>query len=287
MSNTLIAAITIFLLLILQMSTDIYLPSFPFIAQDLIATQTSVQLTLSLFLGGFAVSQLFYGPLSDYFGRKPILLFGILFFLAMNILSIFVVNIDQLLWLRFLAGVGGGSCSVVSRAITRDIFTGKSLEKIASYQLITWSIIPIIAPLIGSYIQHYSGWRYNFIFLSIIGILAVNIIYFLLPETRPIQHKPNSLQIKFTFKNYFHILSNKQFIAHIVIAIGFISATMAMSVELPFLIQSALGYSVIIYGWIILATASSFILGTIVSRYLSNILSNYHLFIILDDLVFC
>jgi|APSaa5957512535_1039671.scaffolds.fasta_scaffold148386_1 Bcr/CflA subfamily drug resistance transporter len=205
MPKTLIAAITIFLLLILQMSTDIYLPSFPYIAQDLIATQTSVQLTLSLFLGGFAVSQLFYSPLSDYFGRKPILLFGILFFLLMNILSIFVVNIDQLLWLRFLAGVGGGSCSVVSRAITRDIFTGKSLEKIASYQLITWSIIPIIAPLIGSYIQHYSGWRYNFIFLSIIGILAVNIIYFLLPETRPIQHKPNSLQIKFTFKNYLRI----------------------------------------------------------------------------------
>src|SRR6185437_8133200 len=155
------------LVVICQTAIDLYLPSLPIMVSDLKSNPVMMQFSIPVFLIGCAVSQMIYGPCSDYVGRKPILMVGITIFICGTFICIFSHSIFILLLGRLTQGIGISAASTLSRALSRDIFHGVKLAKTFSYIAIAWSLVPMLAPILGSYIQYYSNWRFNFIFLAI------------------------------------------------------------------------------------------------------------------------
>jgi len=168
-------------------------------------------MTLTLYLLGFGLSQLVYGPLSDYFGRRKVILVGLAIFLIGAIGCMFAKNSEMLMLSRLIAGLGAGSCGVLNRAIASDCFQGANFAKAWSYTTTTLVLTLIFAPIIGGYIQQYASWRANFLLSAGFVALIFLVIFFALPETKNTNDK-SQLDIKVIVKNYGAILSSSSFI---------------------------------------------------------------------------
>lgn len=191
------------------LSTDIYLPAFPSITHSLSTSQAEVQLSLSVFLLGFTAGQLFYGPLSDRFGRKPVILLGLLAYGFASIACALSVNIGQLQVARLIQGLAGASGSLLARALVRDLFHGEALTRAMSWQMLILTASPILAPTIGSLMLSWFGWRSIFWTLAVFSLLWILLISMWVPETKPPEHRL-SLQPNAIAKAFFNILSHPQ-----------------------------------------------------------------------------
>ena len=167
------------------LSIDMYLPSFPAIRADFGTTAAQVQLTLSGYMLGFTLGQLGYGPLSDRFGRRPVLLSGICLYIAMTILCATATSAESLSVFRFFQAVGGAAGTVLSRAIIRDRFSGTYMARAMSLMLMFILLAPMIAPVIGGYLLVWIGWRAIFWTLVICGVAAILVVVFAIPESLP------------------------------------------------------------------------------------------------------
>ncbi|MFT3742199.1 MAG: multidrug effflux MFS transporter [Gammaproteobacteria bacterium] len=264
----------IFLILLLitigQSSIDIYLPSLPSMAAFFKSSINLIQLTLSAFLVGFSISQLFYGPLSDYYGRKPILLIGLSIYIFSGILCLFSRSIEYFLFFRILQGVGIGAASVLSRAIMRDMFSGNALVKVASYSAVAWALVPIIAPLLGGYIQFYTNWKMNFLCLVFFALIMIITIFKWMPETCIIEYR-KPLKFKTILTNYFTLLKSHIFLGNAMCVAVLFGVFIVFSAASPFLLQTQLHLSSIQYGWSTMFVASGYLLSSYLNSYLSKI----------------
>ena len=195
-------------------SIDMYLPSFLDIARDLHTSYDDVQLTLSTFLVGFAIGQLVIGPLSDRYGRRPILLWGISLYCVSSLFCAVSSGIEVLIGLRLLQALGGCAGNVVSRAVVRDIYSGSGSAKAMSLMMLVAAITPLVAPMIGSYIVVWAGWRSLFVILSLFGAacLAGSLFFYretLLPENR------TPLNLVTTLKSYRVIFAHKSSVGYL------------------------------------------------------------------------
>lgn len=188
---------------------DSYLPSMPAMAHDVGASGYSIELTLTAYLLGFGVSQLVYGPVSDKYGRKPVLMIGFIVFLIANTWCALAHSFSELIIARLISGVGIGATGVLNRAIASDCFTGSAFSKAWSYTITTIVLVLMIAPLIGGEIQTLFNWRANFILSTIYIAMVTLIIYCKLPETHRNQTKRHGLSQ--VLKNYHLILSSSSF----------------------------------------------------------------------------
>ena len=283
MKKGLIVFLIFYLMTFVQIGTDLYLPSFPAIKSHFSTTATLVKLTFSVFVGCFAVSQLFYGPFVDRFGRKPFLLIGVSLYFIMSLVAATAQSIEVLLVARALQGIGAGACSVIPRAIMRDCFSGDKLQQIMIYQALIWSFIPVTAPLLGSYIQHYLGWRYNFVALSIAAFIALLCIVIY----RDTIKKPESaLNFTVVMQAYKQIICYLPFFTYLICVVGVISAIAAFNVSAPLIIQQTLHYSSVQYGWSVVAVGLGFLLGllanrVLLKRYSGDRITLYGLFIVM------
>ena len=259
------------LIILAQAGTDIYLPSLPAIKIALRTDIGYVQLTVSVFLASFALSQLIYGPLSDRFGRKLIVIFATGLYCLMSLLAACSTSIIQLLIVRAVQGVGAGGCSLISRSIVRDRFSGRELETIAVYLSLVWSLVPVLAPLLGSYVQHYLGWQYNFILLMVTSLI-VFMMSLCFKET--LLEKDKRLHFNDVFIQYIRIITNKKFLAPLFCAMGAVNLLIAFNVSAPVIIQEVIGLSTIEYGWSIFTVAVTYMLGVIVNRILMRFYQN-------------
>lgn len=256
--------ITFFVLLLVslgQFAIDIYLPSFPSMVHDFQTTPDRIQLTLTLFLIGFALSQLVYGPLSDRFGRRKILIFGLSLFIVAAVGATLAQTVSQLILLRFVQGVGIGAANVLCRAILRDLYEGKELAKKISLLGILWVTSPVIAPVIGGYIQAHFEWRMNFVFLALFNGCIWLWVIFCLPETKnPAEN--HSIHPKQILKNYRLLLSNRAFVGYVFADFFLYGLFSAFYVAGPFLFQQVLGLSPVLFGWMMLIISSGYLLGS-------------------------
>lgn len=255
----------LFLTTIGQAGIDIYLPSLPTMVHELGTTATAIQLSLTAYLIGFSFSQLIYGPLADRHGRRPILLIGLSIFLVGSILCVFATTTDIFFIARLIQGLGVGSASMMSRAISRDVFEGKQLAKVSAYVAMAWGVVPMAAPLMGSYIQAYLGWHYNFVLLSIIGAVSVILIAILLPETRPVHLDE---QTGSPLVRYKYLLSTKVFLRYTLSVIVLSGVFVAFNMAGPFLLQNIFQQSVVAYGWWVVFVASGYLIGSYISSQL-------------------
>ncbi len=195
------------------LSTDMYLPALPQMARELDVSAGDIQLTLSLFLAGFAVAQLIYGPLSDRYGRKPVLLAGLLLFIASSIACALATSIITLTLARFLQALGGSAGPVLGRAMVRDIHGPKDAGRVLSHIASAMALAPAIAPIAGGYMTAYWGWASIFWFLSIFAITGFVLMLLKIAESAPTQYRqPKSCAN--ILADYAVLLKDRRFIGY-------------------------------------------------------------------------
>ncbi len=167
------------------LSIDMYLPALPAIAHSLNASTASVQQSLMAFMLAFAVGQLVYGPLSDMYGRKPPLYFGIVIFLLGTLGAALSQSVEMLIMFRFIQGIGACAPMSLPRAIVRDQYTGAPAAQLMSLIMLVFSVSPILAPLSGSFVIQFGDWRMLFYVMAAVGVLGLALLAFALKETRP------------------------------------------------------------------------------------------------------
>ena len=164
---------------------DMYLPALPSIGKDLSAENNVVQMSLLAFFISFAIFQLIYGPLSDMWGRKAPLYMGIGLFAVASVGCALSNDIETLIAFRFLQGIGGAAGMVIPRAIVRDMHTGVQAARLMSLLMLVFSISPILAPLTGSAVISFYGWRGVFWAVTIAAFIGLILLSTQLKETRP------------------------------------------------------------------------------------------------------
>jgi DHA1 family bicyclomycin/chloramphenicol resistance-like MFS transporter len=167
------------------LAIDMYLPALPAIGTDLGASDAVIQRSLMAYMAAVAVCQLVYGPLSDMFGRKPPLYFGMAVFIIGSIGCALAPNADMLIVFRFLQGVGACASMSLPRAIVRDNYTGAQAAQLMSLIMLVFSVSPILAPLSGSLVIAFGDWRAMFWVMTVVGGLGLLLLVFALKETRP------------------------------------------------------------------------------------------------------
>jgi DHA1 family bicyclomycin/chloramphenicol resistance-like MFS transporter len=190
---------------------DMYLPALPSIGKDLGADTSVTQLSLLAFFISFALSQLFYGPISDMWGRKAPLYIGISIFALASIGCALATDIETLIAFRFLQGIGGAAGMVIPRAIVRDMHTGVQAARLMSLLMLVFSISPILAPLSGSAVIEFYGWRGVFWAVTVAALIGLVLLSTQLKETRPAAHRAES-GIGSALAAYGKLLRDKNFL---------------------------------------------------------------------------
>ncbi|HEY8594472.1 MAG TPA: multidrug effflux MFS transporter [Devosiaceae bacterium] len=163
---------------------DMYLPALPDVAAEFDAPVAYAQWTLMAFFVAFGVSQLFYGPASDMFGRKPPIYFGLAVFSLASIGCALAPSIEVLIALRFIQGIGAAAVMSIPRAIIRDLYTGAKATRLMSTIMLVISVSPMLAPLVGSTLIVPFGWRSVFVAVMVATAVSLALALFALPETR-------------------------------------------------------------------------------------------------------
>ncbi|GGE11381.1 Bcr/CflA family drug resistance efflux transporter [Aureimonas endophytica] len=164
-------------------SIDMYLPAMPEIGQSLGVSATAVQLSITLYLLAFGVTQFIWGPMADAYGRKPPLVAGIALFILGSIGCALAPSLGWLLAGRVVQGIGAASVGVVPRAIARDRFTGAEATRLLAMVMLVIAVSPMLAPLVGSLVLVHGGWRLVFAILVGIGVMSLLVTLLALPET--------------------------------------------------------------------------------------------------------
>lgn len=190
---------------------DMYLPSIPAMATSLASAEGAVQLSLMTFFAGLMLGQLIYGPLSDKFGRKPLIYLGLSIFVLGSIACAMAETVLQLQWIRFVQGLGGSIGMVIAFAIIKDQFHGPEMGKMMSMVLAILGLSPVAAPLIGDGLQHLGSWRTIFIFLAVYAVAVIALVAMFLPETRQAEQRAD-FKLSQTFSHYVNIATDRKFI---------------------------------------------------------------------------
>lgn len=196
------------------LSIDMYLPGMPKIAADFRADEGAVQLSLMTFFAGLMLGQLFYGPLSDRTGRKPIIYVGLALFVAASLGCATAATAGQLAALRFAQGLGGSIGMVIGLAVVRDLYTGQAAARLMAMMMIVFSVAPILAPLLGTFIMSLLPWPALFIVLAAFGALCILLVTLALPETRMPELRAASRPLD-AFKNYAHLVVSRRFMPYV------------------------------------------------------------------------
>jgi DHA1 family bicyclomycin/chloramphenicol resistance-like MFS transporter len=165
------------------MTIDINLPAIPATAADLGAPTAQIGLTVTIFFVGLALGQAVYGPISDRFGRRPVLIAGIVLFVAASLACAAAADAVMLLAMRLVQGLGAGAGPILGRAIIRDLFHGAQMARVMSYAMAAFITAPILAPSIGAMILLVASWRWIFLFLAGYGLVLLIVAAMLVRET--------------------------------------------------------------------------------------------------------
>ncbi|WP_158962754.1 MFS transporter [Myroides fluvii] len=243
--------------------TDIYLPSFPSMANDLAITEKEVQLTLTCYLLSYGISQLFVGSILDSIGRYKPRLIALLFIALSSTLIAFTNDIFLICLLRIVQGIAISILVVATRAIFMDIYEEKQRIHYLSYFTVVWSCGPILAPFLGGYLDALFSWHANFYFLSIYAVLLFILDLLISGESIAEKKKFNLSQ---TLQVYQTMLSNKNFITGIFILGMSYSIVMIFNISGPFLIENTFNQNSIIIGYCTLLLGFSWMLGGLIGK---------------------
>ncbi len=247
------------------LAIDLYLPALPAIAAGLSATAEAVQASITVFLAGFAVGMLFYGPISDRYGRRTVMLSGIALFCVASLACLMASAVEQLIAARFAQALGGGAASVLARAVVRDVYSQtEAIRKLSLMAMVT-AIAPLIAPLIGSGLLAGFGWRGTFASLLLWGLASFVVVWRLLPETLPAERR-GQMSLVSAFAAYFHLAIDPVAIGLLLAGGMSFAAMFAYITVSPFYFIELQQMSPMAYGLLFAANA----LGIFAANYLNS-----------------
>ena len=228
---------------------DMYLPALPTIGGDLGASPAAVQMTLMAFLIATGGCQLLYGPAADIFGRKKPIYFGIGLFVIGSIGCALAPNVETLIVFRVVQGVGACAGAVVPRAIVRDLHTGADAARLMSLLMLVFSVSPILAPLIGSFIIAGTGWRGVFWAVAGIGLVIITMVALALEETRPAEARTGA-SLKSSISSFALLLKDRYYLGLVLTGAFGVASFFSYLGNSSFVIiehfgQSELGYSLL------------------------------------------
>ena len=247
------------------LSMDMYLPSLPDIAHVLGAPVARTQLTISSYLIGFAVGQMIYGPLSDRYGRRPVLLAAVALYLASTLACAAAQSVDLLIAARLLQGISGSGAIVLARAIVRDVYSGVQAARELSLTGSISATAPIVAPMIGGVLQAGFGWRANFICMSVGGLIALLVAARLLPETLRPNNRAGSLSFFSMARGYGTVARHGGFLVYLGIITTTYAGLFAWVSGASVVLQGVYGLSAVTFGFTFALGAAGYMLGAMIA----------------------
>lgn len=253
------------LVVIPMLATDIYLPAISSMGEDLIANHSALMWTLTSYMAGYSISLLISGVLSDIYGRRVIVLYGILIFTLASLASCFVTSVEQLTWCRFFQALGGGCSTLLARVIVRDLYDFKSQVRVLSYLAAGLIASPILGPIIGAYLTINYGWRSIFYALTFFSFISFGLICIFMKESRPIELS-GDLLVGNILKKYLKLLTHHEFIFHTLVISFAWTVYFSFTSSSPGLIQNIHKFSPLEYSYIFSLSVCGYIFGTIFIR---------------------
>jgi DHA1 family bicyclomycin/chloramphenicol resistance-like MFS transporter len=265
MSPTLIIVLLSMLLGIQPVATDLYLPALPAIKAEFGAALSQVQLTLSALLLAFGTSQLVWGPLSDRFGRRPILLCGLVTFTLAGLGCVLASSMQELIVWRALQGAAMGAVVMCARAIVRDLYTPETGAGVMSKALTGLGILACASAPLGGLLTDIWSWHAALGLVMGFGAIALGLVAWKFKET--VHHKnPHALHIKVLAQTWWAILRHPTFVAFSCVSIGSYGGLFTFLASSSFVFIDLLGLARWQYGFLLFSMAFTYLLGTVLCR---------------------
>ena len=263
-SNVMVVFIACAILVTALFSIDLYSPALPAMQHDLGISQTMTKMMVVLMFVAIAISQLFWGPLSDGIGRKGVMLMGLVVLIAGNVMSIFANSEILFLVARFIAGLGAGACMISTRTLICDHFTTKE-SLTATYSIIAMAaqVSPAIAPVLGGVTQHFSNWRYDFVLLGIISLIMFILVIAFSVETLP---EKKSLKISVIKQNYLEVFRSKTLWYYSIFSGLTFAFLLSFIMLVPFVLQHHFKFSPFSNGFFYVIVPLGIIMGSYITR---------------------
>lgn len=259
---------------IAPLSTDMYLPGLPIMAESLDTSAASVQLTLTTFMAGLGIGQLIIGPISDGIGRRRLLLGAAAITTLASAACALAPNIEFLIGARLIQGLSGGAAIVLARACIADRARGNGAAKLFSIMMIIGGVAPAIAPLLGGVLLGPVGWRGIFWVLTATGVVMVAGVLTLVPETLPPERRHGG-GLKALVANLGYVTGNRRYLGYALAFIFGFGALFSYISASPFVVQNVLGltpsqfsmvFAVNAVGMVVAATITARLLGRLSAR---------------------
>jgi DHA1 family bicyclomycin/chloramphenicol resistance-like MFS transporter len=244
-------------------SLNILVPATPGLAVLFDTKVETVQLTLSLYLLGLAVSQLLLGPLSDRFGRKPVLLTGLFITAAASVAAIFSTSIGMLILFRSLQALGASAGLVIGRAIIRDLYSRDRAAAMIGLVTTVMVLAPMAAPLIGGILDTHFGWEYTFILVGAFAAIVLAWVFVALPETRP-DHITGG-GVRFILGESRELLSDRRFVGYVLVCAIGTATFFAFLGGGPHIVVGIMARTSAEYGLWFILTSGGFMLGNFIT----------------------
>ncbi len=256
------------LVAVMAVSTDLYLPAIPQLIHSLEANISQGQLTLSIFLLGFALGQLFYGGISDRYGRKPVLYLGLAIYIVATLGCAVAQDIDTLIAARFIQGLGGACGPVLARAIVADSYSRIDAARVMAAIAGAMALVPAIAPIFGSWLLYVFTWRAHFILLLILCIIIIIAVTRLQESCKTIGASP--LKLSLIFSQFSLCLSKRNFVGYTLCGGATYAAMFCYISTTSFIMIELLGVEPEYFGYTFLSVVFGYITGAVTSSRLVN-----------------
>jgi DHA1 family bicyclomycin/chloramphenicol resistance-like MFS transporter len=269
MNTKLLTVVLAGLAMIGPFAIDTYLPSFPAIAEHFTVAPALVQQTLSVYLFAFSLMNLFYGTLSDSFGRRPVILFSLVLFTAASIGAALSASFTSLLVFRALQGASAGAGMVIGQAIVRDRFQGADAQRFIANIMMVFGIAPAVAPVIGGLLHVAFGWRSTFAFMTAIGIILLIACCATLRETLPAASR-QPFRAAAIAGNYWTALRHPQFLLR-AFGAGFAFSGFALYISsAASFVMQVLHLPETAFGWLFIPMVAGMVIGSAASGRLAH-----------------
>jgi DHA1 family bicyclomycin/chloramphenicol resistance-like MFS transporter len=223
-----------------------------------------VQLTLTAFMIGFAIGQYVYGPLSDRFGRRPLMIAGLVLYIAASVVAATAMTVEILIAARFLQAIGMSSGPVLGRAVVRDLYDRERAARVLSYMAVVAGVAPVVAPIIGSQIHVAFGWRANFAFVALYGVIALAVVVLKFGETNT-RLDPQALRFRQMGRNMVTLFSSRLYLGYALTASCVGSGLFAFLSGSPFVFLKVLGFAPGDFGYLFGFCMSGYLVGSVIS----------------------
>ncbi len=258
------------------LSVDVYLPALPLIASDFSTDVAGVQLTLSVYMAGFGFGQLVVGPLSDRYGRRPVLRASMVIYVLASFLCALAPGIGGLIGARFFQALAACAGPVLGRAIVRDLYGPRDAARMLSYIAAGMALAPLLGPLLGGWMTVATGWRSIFMFLVVFSAVQSVFVWRMLPETNP-HIDPDAMRPARIAANYRTLLGDRLYRGATLANAFAYSALFAFISGAPFVYIGLFGFSPQGMGLAFGSNVTGYMVGTMISGRLSHRIGSHRL----------